>query len=474
LTVWNTVVVLGAALAALLALREGARYTLQQEADSLLREETLELALAVEQLHPDWDAIHEEFERKAEGHAQHGWFVQLLDAAGKPVWESPNAPAPIGQGPAPDEPSLSLMTQEGFRVAKRTVDVPGSPALSVRIGTPTRYIGAEVNRLMRLMVPIAFALAVAAPLGGYLLARRATNPIREIIATTRRMRPSRLNERLPIRGAGDELDQLSREINHFLDQIAGYLERHREFIGNAAHELRSPLTAIQISVDLALSKNRSPEEYQDLLCTLSDECEELRVLVNQLLTLAENDAVGLERPADAARLDELVAKSLEVFTAVAEDREITLRADVQDAVIVAGDAARLRQVMTNLLDNALKFTPPSGEVTVTLQIDAGHRCAVLTVGDTGIGIPPDELPRIFDRFYQVDKSHQRRGQHGNGLGLSIVQSIVQLHAGDVAVESEPSRGTTFRVTLPLWESRNGQAAAGRRSSNIQIGPRNSE
>jgi signal transduction histidine kinase len=288
------------------------------------------------------------------------------------------------------------------------------------------------------------------------------------------MRPSRLNERLPIRGAGDELDQLSREINHFLDQIAGYLERHREFIGNAAHELRSPLTAIQISVDLALSKNRSPEEYQDLLCTLSDECEELRVLVNQLLTLAENDAVGLERPADAARLDELVAKSLEVFTAVAEDREITLRADVQDAVIVAGDAARLRQVMTNLLDNALKFTPPSGEVTVTLQIDAGHRCAVLTVGDTGIGIPPDELPRIFDRFYQVDKSHQRRGQHGNGLGLSIVQSIVQLHAGDVAVESEPSRGTTFRVTLPLWESRNGQAAAGRRSSNIQIGPRNSE
>jgi heavy metal sensor kinase len=327
------------------------------------------------------------------------------------------------------------------------VESSHAPRYTVRIGTPTAFTTAEVNRLMRWMFPIAAGLAVAAPLGGYLLARRATSPIRQIIETTQRLRPSRLNERLPIRGAGDELDQLSLEINDFLDLIAGYLERHREFIGNAAHELRSPLTAIQSNVDVALSKDRSPEEYQELLFTLSDECEDLRVLIHQLLILAENDAVGLERPTAPAPLDEVVQKSLEVFGAVAEDRNIDLKAEVQP-VYVAADALRLRQVVNNLLDNALKFTPPGGRVTVNLHRDPARREAVLTVSDTGLGIPREELPRIFDRFYQVDKSHHRNGCHGNGLGLSIVHSIVQLHGGTVEVESEPGRGATFRVCLP--------------------------
>jgi heavy metal sensor kinase len=459
LTLWNTVVVLGASLAALIALREGAHRTLQQETDSLLREETLELVLAVQQLHPDRGAILEEFNRKAKGHAQHGWFVQLLASNGRPVWESENAPLSIRQRPVLKEESFLLFTLEGYRVGQRQVENPHTPHYTVRIGTPTSFTTAEVNRLMRWMFPIAAGLAVAAPLGGYLLARRATSPIREIIETTRRLRPSRLNERLPIRGAGDELDQLSSEINDFLDQIAGYLERHREFIGNAAHELRSPLTAIQSSVDVALGKDRSPQEYQELLFTLSDECEDLRVLINQLLILAENDAVGLERPTASAALDEVVQKSLEVFGAVAEDREIDLRSEVQP-VRVAGDALRLRQVMNNLLDNALKFTPPGGRVTVNLHRDPARREAVLTVRDTGVGISREELPRIFDRFYQVDKSHHRNGCHGNGLGLSIVHSIVQLHGGTVEVESEPGHGATFRVRLPnLLDEQKGERGA---------------
>jgi heavy metal sensor kinase len=448
LTVWNTVVVLGASLAALVALREGARYTLQNETDVLLREETLELSLAVQQLQPDLDAIHAEFERKADGHAQHGWFVQLLSADGIPAWQSPNSPAAVHGKSALNDSPFALFTHDGFRVAQRRVE-GSSMEFQVRIGIPTANTDAEVNRLMRPMFPIAIALSIVAPLGGYLLARRATTPVRQIIETTRRLRPSRLRERLPIRGAGDELDQLSSEINSFLDQIAGYLERHREFIGNAAHELRSPLTAIQTSVDLALSKDRSREEYQELLFTLSDECESLRVLVNQLLTLAENDAVGLERPTAPARWDELVRQSLDVFTAVAEDREIDLIWDVQKEVTIPGDAARLRQIINNLIDNALKFTPPGGRVTVKLQQNFADHQAVLTVEDTGLGIPADELPRVFDRFYQVDKSHQRDSRHGNGLGLSIVQSIVQLHGGALEVASEPGKGSLFRVKLPL-------------------------
>jgi heavy metal sensor kinase len=448
LTVWNTVVVLGASFAALLALRVGAQFTLQQETDALLREETLELALAVRQLHPDRQAIYEEFDRKADSHLLHGWFVQLADADGRPLWQSPTTPAPFHNRLVGGHDPFRLFTASGYRVAQRRVATDVGPPYLVRIGTPTAYLAAEVNRLLRLIFPIALGLGVLAPLGGYLLARRATSPIRQVIATTRRLRPSRLNERLPLRGAGDELDQLSAEINDFLDQIAGYLERHREFIANAAHELRSPMTAIQTSVDVALGKVRSPEEYQELLSTVSDECEQLRVLVNQLLILAENDAVGSERPTARVRLDEVVRKSLDVFEAVAEDRGIRLQADALTPVVVAGDMARLRQVVNNLLDNALKFTPEGGKVTVHLDGDFARRQAVLSVHDTGLGIPREELPRVFDRFYQVDKSHHRDGRHGNGLGLSIVQSIVQLHCGTVEAESEAGRGATFRVTLP--------------------------
>jgi heavy metal sensor kinase len=345
-----------------------------------------------------------------------------------------------------------LFYESGFRVAQRRVEGPNDTHYVVRLGTPAAFVQNEVSRLVRLMIPIALALTLLAPLGGYLLARRATAPIRQIIETTRRLRPSRLNERLSLRGAGDELDQLSGEINAFLDQIAGYLERHHEFIGNAAHELRSPLTAIQSSVDVALSKDRSREDYQELLDTIGEESERLRVLVNQLLTLAENDAVGLERPTAPVRLDEVVEKSLDVFGALAEDREIELKAEVQSPVTVPGDAARLRQVVNNLLDNALKFTAAGGRVTVNLHRDLAHHQAVLTVRDTGVGIPPEDVPRVFDRFYQVDKSHHRDGQHGNGLGLSIVQSIVQLHDGRVEVQSEPGRGAIFRVTLPMASS----------------------
>ncbi len=450
LTVWNSIVVLGAALAALLALREAMRYTLEQEIDDLLREETIELVLAVQELHPDQNAIFDEFARKASGHAPHGWFVQLLGAEGQMLWESPNTPRSIRRRPFSTVQKVALFTHDGYRVGQRCVDGGTAPPYTVRIGTPTENIRGDVNRLVRLMIPIGLALAALAPLGGYLLARRATAPVRQIIATTRRLRPSRLNERLIIRGTGDELDQLSTEINHFLDQIAGYLERHREFIGNAAHELRSPLTAIQASVDVTLNKERSPDEYQELLYTLSDECDRLRVLVNQLLTVAENDTVGLERPTAPVRLDEIVEKSLDVFTALAEDRQIALQSEVQPSVIVPGDAMRLRQVVNNLLDNALKFTNAGGRVSVSLHCDTAQERAVLTVRDTGIGIPREELPRVFDRFFVVDKSHSRDGVHGNGLGLCIVESVVHLHGGVVEVESDLGRGALFRVKVPIF------------------------
>jgi heavy metal sensor kinase len=296
---------------------------------------------------------------------------------------------------------------------------------------------------------VGLAILLLAPTGGHLMSDRAIAPLQQIISATERLRPSRLNERLTVRGVGDELDQLAIKINQFLDQIADHLRQHRDFVANAAHELRSPLTAVQSSVEVTLERHRSTEEYEELLYSVSDECRHLSTLVNQLLQLAESESNEAPRLRQPVRLDEIVGKALEMFEPVADERGVELSGLFTEPVPVLGDRQQLRQVVTNLIDNAIKFTPTGGRVTVKLEQSRALRAATLTVADTGIGISPDELPRIFERFYQVDKARTRVGApRGNGLGLSICRAILAAHHGTIDVSSEPGRGTTFRVCLP--------------------------
>jgi signal transduction histidine kinase len=329
----------------------------------------------------------------------------------------------------------------------------------VRVGVSLTHIAEDVERLTQTMTLVGAAILVVAPLGGFWLAGRATKPLNRIIRTAAAMHPARLNERLPLRDTGDQLDQLSATINGLLDRIAEYLARNREFVANAAHELRSPLAAIQTSVDVSLNHERSVEEYKDQLSDIGDECRSLGVLVNQLLVLAEGDAGGLPVGVDRVRLDRIVCRSAEMFQGVAEDRKVNLRWSGEQGVTVLGDAGRLRQVVNNLIDNALKFTPASGEVLVTLWNDPRTARATLTVNDTGPGIAADDLPHIFDRFYRVDHARTRTSERpGSGLGLAITKWIADAHGGQITVQSRVARGTVFTVTLPKVGT--GQLAGG--------------
>jgi len=288
-----------------------------------------------------------------------------------------------------------------------------------------------------------------APLGGYALAGRATRPIAKLISTAASLQPSKLDERLPIRGTGDELDQLSATINGMLDRIASYIERNRDFVANAAHELRSPLAAIRSTVEVALNRQRTPEEYATLLGDVVEECSRLAGLVSQLLLLAEGDAGRLSAGNQSVRLDKIVLESLDMFEGVAEAAGISIRGGDLPVVTVPGDEAHLRQVVRNLIDNAIKFTP-SGQVQVSLGIAADRRRAWLRVRDSGIGIAADDLPRIFERFYRADKARTRESRPGgHGLGLAICQSIVTALGGEITVASQVGRGSTFTVWLPV-------------------------
>ena len=297
---------------------------------------------------------------------------------------------------------------------------------------------------------MGLAILLLAPLGGLLLAERAIEPLQRLIRTTERLRPSHFDERLELRGVGDELDQLAGKINTFLDEIADHVRKNRDFVANAAHDLRSPLAAIQSSVEVTLEKPRSVEEYEELLFQINDEVHHLGQLVNQLLQLAESESTTEDVPMEQVHLAEIASRTVEMFEPVAEERGVTLKIDASDDVVVLGMPVQLRQVLTNLVDNALKFTSQGGCVTVGLTADLKLGFGILTVVDTGIGIPPESVNRVFDRFYQVEKARQRIGiKRGNGLGLSICQAIIHAHQGSINVSSELGKGTVFTLSLPL-------------------------
>jgi signal transduction histidine kinase len=464
LSAWNTAAVLLIVAVTLLAVREAARLTLIRENDLLLNDDTAEVALAVEGFYPDMNQIVREMERKAQGHADRSLFVQLFDAEGKLVAAS-GTPPNLRRIPPPDVAlSPAMRTEAGHRMAHRVISKPGLPRFTVRVGASLSMIRNDVARLTRLMAAAGIAILFIAPLSGYFLAGRATRPLGRIITTAARLRPSRMEERLPIRGTQDELDQLSTTINRFLDLLRDYLERNREFVANAAHELRSPLAAIQSSVEVTLNSPRTVDEYQDMLEEVADECAQLRVLVNQLLLLAETDSAQLPAETRPVAFELLLARSFDMFRGAAEERGVRLTADVRDQVAVHGHAERLRQVVNNLIDNALKFTPRGGQVTASLARDPVRDELELRVTDTGPGISPDDMPHVFERFYRGDKSRHREPMaHGNGLGLSICHSIVSAHGGTILVESNRPTGASIVVRLPLAVSKELKAAQVRSS-----------
>jgi len=307
----------------------------------------------------------------------------------------------------------------------------------------------DIDRMTRIMAPVGLAIFLLAPLGGYFLANRAIDPLQKIISTTERLRPSHFEERLTVRGIDDELDQLAQKINQFLDQIAAHLTKHREFLANAAHELRSPLAAIQSSVEVTLQQPRSSEEYEELLYSIDEQCHFLGQLVNQVLELATSEAGLTETRKVPVDLDQVVRQACDMFEAVAEERGLRLEFPSRGPVTTGGDPQQLRQLVTNLIDNAIKFTPRGGTVSVSLARDDAQHVVRLAVHDSGIGIAQADLSKVFDRFYRADKSRQRGTEiHGSGLGLSICQAIVQGHHGTIVVRSTPGCGSTFEVTLP--------------------------
>ncbi|HEY7181950.1 MAG TPA: heavy metal sensor histidine kinase [Blastocatellia bacterium] len=299
-----------------------------------------------------------------------------------------------------------------------------------------------LREIFLLCLPVMLLMAGFA---GYLLARKGLAPIAEMAARAERISAESLHERLPVKNKNDELGKLARVFNDLLARIESSFEGMRQFTADASHELRTPLAIIRGEADVSLSQEREPEEYRETLEIIRDEARLLSGIVDDMLSLARADAGQRRLKLEEFCLNDLVEECVHSARALALNKSLSLNFESSDETAIRGDEDLLRRMVVNLLDNAIKYTPDGGSVSVKLWRENG--LVRLRVTDNGIGIPTEAAARVFERFYRVDKARSR-AEGGSGLGLPIVKWIAEAHHGSVSLESAPDRGSSFTVSLP--------------------------
>ena len=382
-----------------------------------------------------------------------GTLVVLGDATGRPL--GPTAPPPAlvalagatARGSGQSLTTVRLAGDAEWRVLTVPVVEGGRTVAVLQVARSARGVETALNRLLLLMgvaVPLTLLLAVA---GGLFLASRALTPIDRITRTAALIGGEDLSRRLALPTSPDEVGRLAATFDGMLARLEEAFARQRRFTADASHELRTPLALLTSRADVALDRPRTPAEYRQTLAGMRDDAGRMARLLGELLTLARADDGQEVLVREPVALADLVGDTLAALAPLAEERGVALATGALAPCTVLGDQTRLAQLLINLVENALKYTPAGGRVTVSLARSGD--AATIAVADTGIGIPPEHLPRLFERFYRVDGARSRE-EGGTGLGLAIAAWIARAHGGGIAVTSTVGEGSTFSVCLPLF------------------------
>jgi two-component system OmpR family sensor kinase len=387
------------------------------------------------------------------------YYIQILQLDGRAVQLSENLqgqrlPIPqdalnnIIQGQA-HYYTVTTDTGARLRVISAPITVGDQPVGLVQVAGSLSNLDDSLRVVRRALLIGSLSALLLAAIGGSILARAALRPIKAITETAQQITGTQdLSQRIPVAVPNDELGQLTETINDMLERLDSLFQTQQRLVADVSHELRTPLTTIQGNLDL-LRRGAAddPATRGEALVAIGAETARMRRLVNDLLLLAQADA-GLKLQLQRVELDTLLLDVYRQAQLIAGG--VTVRLGAEDQVLVQGDADRLRQLLVNLVVNGLKYTPVGGEVTLGMRRHDGW--AQVTVADTGIGIPAEDLPHIFERFYRVDPSRGRSG--GSGLGLAIAQWIAQAHGGRIEVESTVGKGSSFTVWLPEAQPEN--------------------
>ncbi len=316
----------------------------------------------------------------------------------------------------------------------------------VIISTSLSGIEQTLNEVKAKLGTYSIVVAIAIIITSYLASGFITRPIKELTDVIRKTSQGHLDQRVKIRGSR-EFRQLGEAFNMMSEKLENLDRARNEFVSNASHELKTPLSAIKVLTESLLHMELDdPLVYNEFLNDINSEIDRLNTIINDLLTLVKIDTEEEQLVREPVELVKLVNDTLKGLQILAQQKHITMEAYHDDELIVLGDPVKLQQVISNIVDNAIKYTPDGGRVTVEVYEYSGN--AVVKVSDTGIGIPAKDLPHIFDRFFRVDKARSR-ATGGTGLGLSIAHKIVLMHGGNIRVASEEGKGSIFYIELPL-------------------------
>lgn len=350
------------------------------------------------------------------------------------------------------ERSERLSDGTRVRIVSRVHALDGRPVL-IRLAHSEEPLYQRLGDLSLASLLILPAVLLIAWAAGYGLARRALSPIEKMAREAQAITPDKLHARIRVDDADDELGQLARVFNETLARLEQAFEQLRRFTSDASHELRTPLAMIRSVGEVGLQKDGSRAEYRDIVGSMLEEVNRLTSLIDNLLTISRADSGHIQLHRTRISMLALAREAAALFEILTEEKAQTLRVEGDETAEVDGDSIFLRQAIVNIIHNAVKYSP-IGE-TITVAVRNGSGGAVIEVADKGPGIPPEDRPRIFDRFYRVDKARWRESG-GAGLGLAIAKWAVEAHGGTISVESQLNRGCTFRIVLPAAQAAMGE------------------
>ncbi len=375
--------------------------------------------------------------------ADDGGELAVTDLAAWP--ELARLPRPVAPGEG-DGPRFDTRELDSRQAPMRRLVGSIAPGVALELGRSLESDDEFQRQILRaFLLSLAGVLLLGGPIGWF-MARRALHGVKAVTRTANEIAGGTLDRRVPLGTAGDELDQLARTFNAMLDRIQSLILGMRDMADNLAHDLRSPLGRIRACAEMSLVSGEANASREPWAVNTIEECDRLLEMLNTTLDIAEANSGAARLKLGRVDLAEMVLTAAELYQAAAEDRQIGIATSVPAHCWIAGDRQRLQRVVANLLDNALKYTPPGGQVGIALREQA--QCVLLTIEDSGVGIAADDLARIFERFYRCDSSRSRQGI---GLGLSLALAFVRAHGGDITVASKPGQGSTFSVALPRPE-----------------------
>lgn len=451
LTIYYTVLLLVLTGMVLVFIAYRMERTLLKQVDRMLQEELLELTGVGEHDGADFAHACESYAREVAPRMFYPVYFRVLTTAGAVYFQNFDSSQIALPSLTPRQPAfytIALYEKPAhFRVYLRDHTLKDGTRYIIEMATPLKFLNAVLENYFENVMTLLPIMLLVSVVCGTLVSRKPRAIIKDVVATTNSINAQNLRQRLPVAAVrGDETRDLARAINAMMDRLEKAFTEIKYFTSDVSHELRTPLFSLKGAIEVALTEPRTGEEYHRVLHECMEQVNALIKMLNDLFLISRFELKNVDLELSDLNLSEVLDDLYGFFLPLAEEKRIQCAMERSDIVRIKADKTKIYQLMSNLIENGIKFTPEGG--MVKMELSAGNGEATFMVSDNGPGIPEADVPYVFNRFYRVDKARSESGHRGSGLGLHICKKIVEVHGGSIAIAPNAARGVTFTVKLP--------------------------